>query len=385
MGSNLLIRRRIFNQLSTSQKSILLLGPRQVGKSTLMELLRPGLTINLSQELTFLEFARNPGLLEEIFNKKHPREILIDEIQRLPSLLNTIQFLLDKKTPVRFLLTGASARKLKRGGANLLPGRIHSYVLGPLVSCELDYKLDVIKAMQTGTLPGIFLEDSEEERKKTLRSYVATYLKEEIQAESLTRNLEGFARFLDVVAQFSGEFLDIAKLADAAFIPRQSAVRYFEILEDTLLLHRFEAFTKSAKKRLVLHPRYFFFDCGIYNALIKNFDVTLDRIGKLFEHLIFNQILHSASALDEDVRISNYRTSAGAEVDLLLEKGRDLFAIEIKASKNISKSDLRGLHFFGQFYAKPFRKIICYLGNTARRIQDVEVLPWQQMLQEIGF
>jgi len=376
--------------LARSKKSVLLLGPRQTGKSTLMASLAPHLSINLAHEATYLEFARNPRELEERLaatpRPRGLRSIFIDEIQRLPSLLNTIQALLDAPDGrLRFLLTGSSARKLRRGQANLLPGRIHTYALGPLTSGELGHRLDVRDALATGTLPGILADPDVESRRKTLRAYAATYLREEIQAESLTRNLEGFARFLGIAAEWSGHHLDLSKLAAAAQVPRQSTVRFFEILEDTLIVRRAEPFARSPTRRLVQHPKFFFFDVGVRNGLLGNFTTSADRIGSLFEHLVFSQLAASAAAYDRDVRLSSYRTEHGGEVDVVVELDRRTWAIELKASRTVGATDLRGLASFRQFYVRPHESRVWYLGDVTRVVDGVTVQPWQEGLREMGF
>ncbi len=251
-----MITRRLTAVFEASTKSILLLGPRQTGKSTLVEQLHPDLTINLAHEPTYLDFARSPRELEErlaaLPGGTKRQTVLIDEVQRLPSVLNTIQVILDRPgNRLRFLLTGSSARKLRRGNANLLPGRVHTYHLGPIACAELGHHLDTRQALATGTLPGVLADPDPRSREKTLRSYAATYLKEEVQAESLTRNLEGFARFLGVVADWAGHHLDLTRLAAAAQVARQSATRYFEILEDTLIVRRAEPFAQSPRRRLL--------------------------------------------------------------------------------------------------------------------------------------
>lgn len=384
-----MIKRALGPTLAGAKRSFLLLGPRQTGKSTLVSSLKPALSINLAHEATYLEFARNPRELEERLAALPPAErqqtIFIDEVQRLPSLLNTIQTLLDASpSRYRFFLTGSSARKLRRGNANLLPGRIFTYQLGPIVSCELDYKLDTAQALSHGTLPGILVEPDHYVKEKTLSSYAATYIKEEVQAEALTRNLEGFARFLSVCAEYAGRFLDLAKLAADAQIARQSAVRYFEVLEDCLIVQRLPPFAKSARRRLVQHPRYYFFDPGVLNGLLGNFKVSPDRIGNLFEHLVFTQIAHSALALDKRIHLSSYRTEHGAEVDFIVTSNGETSAIESKASRNVGKSDLRGLDSFAEYYGKPHRAMLFYLGAHRRKIGRVEIFPWQEGLKEIG-
>lgn len=375
--------------LARSTRSVLLLGPRQTGKSTLMATLEPDLSLNLAHEPTYLEFARNPAELEERLAALPARKarvtVLLDEVQRLPSLLNTVQVLLDRPgNRLRFLLTGSSARKLRRGNANLLPGRIHTYHLGPLTARECDYALDTKQVLTTGTLPGILSDSDSDGRRKTLRSYAATYLKEEVQAESLTRNLEGFARFLHVAGEWSGHHFDLSKVAAAAQVTRQSVARYMEILEDTLIVHRIEPFTKSDARRLVQHPKYYFFDSGVRNGLLGSFDAPADRIGAMFEHLIFAQIVAGSAAMDEERRISSYRTGHGSEVDFIVERGRDLWAVEVKASRNVGSSDLRGLRAFADWYGKPHVAMVLYLGQIRRRIEGVYVLPWQEGLREMG-
>ena len=380
-----MIRRGLASLLKRSKKSILLLGPRQTGKSTLIRSLEPDLAINLADESMYLAFARNPDELRQRLAANRVNTVFIDEVQRLPSLLNTIQAIIDEgRPPIQFYLTGSSARKLRRGHANLLPGRIHTYQLGPLVTSELAYRLDTRQALETGTLPGIWTEPQAQERRKTLQSYAATYLKEEIQAEALTRNLEGFSRFLFVLAAEAGKFLDLSKLASAAGIPRQSAFRYFEILEDTLIVRRCDAFRKSERRRLIQSPRFFFFDTGVLNGLLNNFTASGDRVGALFEHLVFNQLIHGAAAKDLDLRISSYRTEHGAEVDFIIELKKEVIAIEAKASANIGPSDLRGLRSFAEYAGKKHRTCIAYLGSARKILDGVELLPWQLLLMDLG-
>lgn len=381
-----MITRTLSASLARSKKSLLLLGPRQTGKSTLISSLDPDVVINLAHEGTYLDFLRDPMELERRLGAQKSATVFIDEIQRLPSLLNTIQVLLDRPAcPFRFYLTGSSARKLRRGQANLLPGRIHTFHLGPLTCRELSYKLDTKTALSIGSLPGILTDADGPSREKTLRSYAATYLKEEIQAEGLSRNLEGFARFLQVTAGWAGHFLDLSKMASAAQVARQTAVRYFEVLEDCLIVHRADSFAKSLTRRLVQHPKFYFFDVGVLNGLLGNFTVSQDRIGPLFEHLLFTQMLHGAQSQDEDIRISTFRTEHGAEVDFIVERGGEVHAIEAKASRTVEPHGLRGLKSFAGYVGKKHRSSIFYLGETRKRIQGIDVFPWQEGIKALGF
>ena len=379
------ILRSITPLLRESRKSVLLLGPRQTGKSTLVKSLKPDLTVNLAHESTYLAFARNPGELEERLNGGPYRTVFLDEVQRLPTILNTVQALIDdKKHALKFYLTGSSARKLRRGRANLLPGRVHTYALGPLTAAELGGDFDVKTALATGLLPGIWTENDPKDRRKTLRSYAATYLKEEIKAEALARNIEGFSRFLFVAAVEAGKFLDLSKLASDAAIARETAVRYFDILEETLILRRCLPFSGSERRRLVRSPRFFFFDTGVLNGLMDNFTVSPDRIGHLFEHFLFNQIVDGAAAKDLPIRITSYRTSHGAEVDFIVEIGKEVTAVEVKASSNVGRSDLRGLESFAEYYGKRHRSCLVTLGGHRKRLGATEVFPWQEFLREMG-
>jgi len=374
-------RRQILETIAKYKKSILLLGPRQTGKSTLISSMGMDLTINLADESVFVDFLRDPGLLKKRIasNKK----IFIDEVQRIPSLLNSVQALLDQNKELQFFLTGSSATKLKRGKANLLPGRIITFELGPLSLTEIDGKQDLDTLLSIGAMPGILAEPDRTLAKKVLRSYSATYLREEIQAEALTRNLEGFSRFFDIVASRSGEFIDFSKYASQAAIERTSARRYFDILVDTLVVQNLPSFTKSSRRRLIQHPRFYFFDVGVLNGILGNLEVSADRRGNLFEHLCLQMLLSEAKGRDETIRISTYRTEAGAEVDFLVEKGSQLFAIEAKSSRSIDSHHLRGLQSFREFYGKKVKCIVLYPGEHALDTDGIQILPLRDGIREI--
>ena len=377
------ISRGIERKLAQAKKSILLLGPRQTGKSTLIRSLRPNLEINLADEETYVEFLRNPGLLKSMVRRY--KSIFIDEIQRIPSLLNTVQAILDRDNAPKFFLTGSSARKLKRGRANLLPGRIFTYTLGPLSCFELGAKLDIDQVMRKGLLPGVYVEPDPDTWTKLLRSYALTYLKEEIQAEALTRNLEGFSRFFDLICSRSGDFIDFTKFASLASIDRMSAKRYFDVLVDTLVIFPVEAFIKSNRMRLIQHPRFYLFDVGVLNGALRNFEPSADRIGALFKHLVLQLLFSGAKMRDEEIRVSVYRTEAGAEVDFILEREKEIFAIEVKATKRIAAHDLRGLKSFSAFYGRKHTPIIVYMGERELSMEGVEILPLAKAMTKIGF
>lgn len=377
----MLIRRELLSKIEKIKKSILLLGPRQTGKSTLMRQLGPDFTIDLADQQEFSNYLSDPGLLAKT-TQKHSL-IFIDEVQRIPSLLNTVQAIVDRAPDKRFLLTGSSARKLRRGQANLLPGRVVTYSLGPLSLSELPAGTELEDVLRKGLLPGIFLEPDEEVWKKVLRSYSATYLKEEIQAEALTRNLEGFSRFFRIAVSRSGDFVDLSKFASQAEIERTSARRYFEILEDTLVLNCLDPFTKSHRTRLVQHPRFYFFDVGVLNGALSNFEATVDRRGRIFEHLCLQLIVSAFKNRDRDVRISTYRTSGGAEVDFIIEFGTRTIACEIKSAAKIVATDFTGLRSFQNFYGEKCELMVLYPGRHAYDDAGVQVLPWMQGIARI--
>lgn len=372
--------------LGSTAKSVLLLGPRQTGKSTLVRSLQPDLVVNLAFEQVFLGYSSQPGLLEKVLEKERPRSVFIDEVQRLPSLLNTVQGLLDDVPGApRFYLTGSSARKLRRGNVNLLPGRVVQFQLGPLLAEEMGDDLRLEDALAYGTLPGIVTERDTASRRDVLRTYASTYLKEEIQAEALTRNIEGFSRFLFVAASKSGQFLDYAKLGSQASITQKTSTRFFEILEDTLIATRLDTFASDDTRRLVRHPKFYFFDNGVLNGLLRNFTVSDDRRGSLFEHFIVNQVLTANRVLGEPARLSTYRTEAGSEVDLVIEKDGDTLAVEIKAGTQVGGGDLSGLRrFAARGPRQRLRAMVVYAGTRAYRDESVDVLPWRVALEEVG-
>ncbi|USN47200.1 MAG: ATP-binding protein [Pseudobdellovibrionaceae bacterium] len=379
----MMTKRLLFNKIKDLKKSILLLGPRQTGKSTLIKQLRPEIEINLADQQQFLRHLSDPSLIKSMVAGR--KTIFVDEVQRIPSLLNTVQYLIDETPGVQFFLTGSSARKLKRGKANLLPGRIVTYELGPLTHQELGDDFEIEKALEVGLLPGLYWEEGRQLAHKILRTYSATYLTEEVQSEALTKNLEGFSRFFQVTSALSGGFLDYAKFASKAMIDRSSARRYFDVLVDTLIFYRIEPFSKSKTTRLTQHPRFYFFDLGALNGSLNNFGVSSDRKVLLFEHLFLQLLLSSAKAHDHVIRTSVYRTEAGAEVDFVIEREDQVFAVEVKASKNVGKSDLTGLKSFASFYGKTHLPMVIYLGSEDYELEGVPIKSLSSGFRTLGY
>jgi uncharacterized protein len=383
-----MITRRISENLVSSKKSILLLGPRQTGKSTLIRSLEPGLEINLARESEYLAFASRPLELEERLAAQPVRSVFIDEVQRIPSLLNTIQALLDetkyRSQELKFYLTGSSARKLKRGRANLLPGRVLNYSLGPLAAAELGYKVNTRRALELGCLPEPYLEHDRSTAEKLLESYAGSYLKEEIQSEALSRNLEGFSRFLVTAAAGSGQFLDFSKLSQRARIARTSAIRYFDVLEDTLVSYRLPPYPNAEKADLVQHPRYYFFDPGVLNGILGGFTASADRIGMLFETLLVSQLHASAMARDVRIELFTFRTRGGVEVDFVVRLPNGLWAIEAKASAHVHEGDARALEQFRTYCSEKVHCVVATLSGAKRKLKSgTLILPWTELLKEM--
>lgn len=382
-----MLARSIYARLAASRKNVLLLGPRQVGKSTLLRSLKPDRILNLMDETLYLSYTKDPGRLRrELGAISKPQRIAIDEIQRVPSLLNMIQLLLDEGIRHRFILTGSSARKLKRGRANLLPGRILVEYLDPLSFWELGSRFDLEKVLRIGSLPGIYMEE-DSEAAPILSSYGQIYLREEIQAEALTRNLGSYARFLDVAAEASGQWINYSKLAGDSEIPKETLRRFYALLEDTLVAFRVSPFRPKLKKRRVSQrERFIFFDLGVRNALLGIHQSSLSPAekGRLFEQWIFLQLAAFIHSEKKNWRVSSFRTDAGAEVDWILETGSEYLAIECKWANQASEHDLGGLRVFESFADKPVKKYLVYTGEIRQKFSGSEIaLSYRDFLGEI--
>ncbi len=380
--------RALHRRLAGAKANLLVLGPRQVGKSTLLNGLNPDLTIQLASPQTFRDYVSRPERLEAELRAAPDRvhTVLIDEVQRVPSLLDALQVVIDERPRrFRFLLSGSSARKLKRGHANLLPGRIHVHSLHPLLASEIGDDFQLERALAHGTLPGIYSESDPSDRAQTLRGYVDVYLREEIQAEALVRNLGGFSLLLDLVAASSGRILNMSSLSRESGIRFETIRRYFEILEDTLLLHRVPAWSHSERKASIAHPKLYLFDLGVRNALLRRpLDRCLDdERGLLLEHFVAQELLARVGTLWPELAVFHYRTKGGAEVDFVLEVGRELWAVEVKASRNVSREDLSGIASLAERTRRLKRKIVVFLGPRRQKLEDVEVLPLKEFLESL--
>jgi predicted AAA+ superfamily ATPase len=374
--------RLVAERIAKSRTSVLLLGPRQVGKSTSCRALDPDRYVDLADQAEFLSYTKDPARLRRELEAGPARGlVVIDEVQRVPGLLNTIQSILDAPgNKLRFVLTGSSARKLKRGGANLLPGRIILEHMDPLTILETGERIDLARALRLGMLPGIFWGD--EEAADVLGTYADVYLREEIQAEAATKNLGGYARFLDAIAVASGQWINYSKLASDIEVPKETLRRFVQILDDTLLAIRIPPFRPAAgvSRRVLQRERVLLFDVGVRNALLGLHARPLgaDQTGSVFEQWVILQVAYIGRALKKAWALSSYRSEAGAEVDLVLEGGFGTIGIEVKYSRNVSVRDTRGLVSLAEVMRgrKPVKQWIFYRGDRRQRFANgVEAIP----------
>lgn len=371
------------------KKSFFLFGPRQTGKSTLIQSIwkKNIWHIDLLHHEEFIKYAKEPDLFRKEAVQKIKKEkivtIFVDEIQRVPLILNEVHSLMES-LPCQFILTGSSARKLKRGGANLLAGRASQRFLFPFVYQEIPDEFDLEDVLRFGSLPAIY-QKSKQEKIDTLTAYTETYLREEIQAEGLVRNLGGFSRFLEIAAAQSGELVDFTALGREAQLTTRTVQSYYEILEETLVGLRLPPWRKSVRKRLTAHPKFYFFDTGVTNSINRRLLAPPDPMlrGRLFEQWVVLETNRLLSYQQSEARLFYWRTNTGAEVDLLIEKhGKIVAACEIKASRSVSGADLSGLRAFREDYPKTKLFVISNVSDAYER-DAVLVLPWQKYLQNL--
>jgi predicted AAA+ superfamily ATPase len=335
----------------------------------------------------YLQYSKYPELFRrealEKIGKEGVKRIFIDEIQRVPLLLNEIHHLIEE-TGCQFLLTGSSARKLRREGVNLLAGRAVQRRLFPFVYAEIASNFSLEEVLRFGSLPAVFGQE-QEVKIDILKSYAEIYLKEEIQFEGLTRNLGNFSRFLDLAASQSGELLSYATIGRECQVAPRTVQSYYEILEDTLIAFRMNPWRKSLRQRLVSHPKFYLFDLGVINALNRQLTAPPDavRLGRLFEHFIVLETHRLQQYLQSEAALYFWKTNHGAEVDLIIEKnGAPIRAFEIKSSPRIAGPHLSGLRSFRKDFPKVPLGVICRAENPYR-IDEIQVLPWKTYLEEL--
>ena len=357
------------------RRSHFFFGPRQTGKSTLIRHeLADAIVYDLLDSDVYLALSRRPALLREEV-PRDSRLVVVDEIQKLPSLLDEVHLMMEERG-TRFLLTGSSARKLRRGGVNLLGGRARSLTLHPFSVRELpDFEL--MRALNWGLLPPVYLS---EEPEQDLKAYVGNYLVEEVAAEGLTRNIPAFSRFLEVAALCNGKMLNHSKIANDAQVARSTVQEYFGILKDTLIAHTLPAWRRSSKRKPIVSDKFYFFDNGVVRRL-QNQGIIQPRspaFGEAFETFLFHE-LKCFSDYGGNAELRYWRSTSNFEVDFVIS---DTTAVEVKGKQVIGASDLRGLRAIREEGLLRHHVLVAMV-DRPRLVDGIAILPWRQFIDRL--
>lgn len=367
--------------------SYFLFGARNTGKSTLVKKIYPtesSLLIDLLKKETERRFTRSPDDLYDIVLAlpEAITHVIIDEIQKVPELLDVVHRLIaNEECHLCFVMTGSSARKLKKGGANLLAGRAYVYHLYPLTHKELGDDFNLQQVLQWGSLPDVIHSENDEDRSEFLHAYAHTYLKEEIWDEQVVKNLDPFRRFLEVAAQCNGKIINYSNIARDVGVSDKTIRNYFTVLEDTLVGFFLEPYQGSFRKRLGKQPKFYMFDLGVTRALAFLTDVKLAKqtnaYGNAFEHFIIAECIRLSEYYRLRYRFSYLRTHNDLEIDLIVERpGKNLLLIEIKSTEQVHKGMLT--RFINIYKEIPHAEAICISNEEyARKVDEILILPWQ--------
>ncbi len=375
--------KRILNIDLPPRQSAFLWGPRKTGKSTyLKERFPHSLVYDFLQTDLFLEFSKQPSLLRERLLAKgndvlnYP--VILDEVQKVPQILDEVHWLIENKG-LRFILCGSSARKLKRGKANLLGGRAWRYEMFPLVTAELE-NLNLLRVLNRGMIPNHYLQES---YKKALRAYTQDYLKEEVFDEGLTRNIPAFSRFFDAMGYSHGELTNYSNIARECGVDSKTVKEYYQILVDTLLGTRIEPFKRRQNRQVIIRAaKFYLFDVGVAGAITRRHieEEKGELFGKAFEHFILMEIAAHNSYNELDYEINFWRTKSGLEVDFVLGGGE--VAIEVKGTTHVKKRDLRPLTAFIEEYSP--RKALVVCNEREERVHGrIRIIPYRNFLRDL--
>jgi len=374
---------RILNIDLRPRQSAFLWGPRKTGKTTYLKKKFPhSLLYDFLQTDLFFEFSKKPSLLREQLLAKdedllsHP--VILDEVQKVPQILHEVHWLIENKG-IRFILCGSSARKLKRGKANLLGGRAWRYEMFPLVTAELE-NWNLLRILNSGMIPDHYLQQG---YKKTLRAYAQDYLKEEVFAEGLTRNIPAFSRFFDAMGYSHGELTNYLNIARECGVDSKTVREYYQILVDTLLGTMVQPFKRRQSRQVISRAaKFYLFDVGVAGSITKRHleEEKGEMFGKAFEHFIFMEIAAHNSYNELDYEINFWRTKSGLEVDFVLGGGE--VAIEVKGTSRIDKRDLRPLSAFIEEYSP--RKALVVCNEREERVHgQIRIMPFRKFLRDL--
>lgn len=373
---------RLLNIDPNLDQSFFLFGPRGVGKTSWLKTRYPNaIYFDLLNDDTYREFLSRPSRLGERISTKHDNWIIIDEIQKVPALLNEVHRLIENRK-LKFILTGSSARSLRRKGVNLLAGRALTYHMHPLTSQELKDQFDLAKALQNGLLPMAYCG---KQPQKYLQSYIKTYLREEVLQEGATRNIPLFAHFLETASFSQGGILSYSEIAREIGVSRHTVANYFDILEDLLIASRLPVFTKRAKREVITHPKFYYFDAGIYRTIRPQgpLDIAKETDGAALETLFLQEAKAYNDYFDLGYTFYYWRTQAQQEVDFILYGNNGFHAYEIKRKEKLYSSDFSSLKVFANDY--PEAKLHLLYGGTEEYFEaDIHVIPYQTALQTFG-
>ena len=364
-----------------NNKSFFLFGPRGTGKTTwIKSIFSEALYLDLLEFDLYNDLLARPGRLENLIPPGFQNWIILDEIQKIPELLNEVHRLIET-FHYKFILTGSSARTLRKKGVNLLAGRALTYKMYPLTAVELGDRFCLKKSLVWGHLPSI---PSEKNPNLFLKAYVQTYLREEVLQEGLTRNLGSFSRFLETASFSQGSMLNISDIARESGIERMRVTNYFSILEDLLIASFLPVFTRRAKRRMISHPKFYFFDVGIFRTLrpMGPLDSSQEVEGASLETLCFQELSAINDYYNYEYDLYYWRTSNGVEVDFILYGPKGLLAFEIKRSSRISKKNLKGLKLFANDYPEA-KLYMLYGGSRQEYVNNISILPVEKALKEL--
>lgn len=366
---------------AAAAQSFFLFGPRGVGKTAWVRAQFPhALFFDLLDHAVYTQLLAAPQRLGEQIPQDYRGWVIVDEVQRVPDVLNEVHRLIESRR-LRFVLTGSSARKLRRRSVNLLAGRALTHHLHPLTALELGRDFDLKRALQWGGLP---LACTSPHPQAYLRSYAATYLREEVQQEGFARNIGAFSRFLETASFSQGSVLNMASVARECAISAKVAENYFNILEDLLIAVRIPVFTKRAKRRLIAHPKFYYFDAGVFQAIRPRgpLDAPEQIHGAALETLFLQQVRALNDYQDLGYRVHYWRTAAGEEVDFVLYGERGLRAFEVKMTSTVRTEDLHALRQFTADFPQA-RAYLLHLGSRRWHDRGIEIVPLADCLRQL--